>query len=331
MAEARTPPDPAAALGPGVTVRPVPLVLLVAGGYAIGAELSFSWFGADGLGATFFPAAGVTLAALLLVTRRQWPLVLVAAGLAEFTLDLYHGIDPLPAAGWVVANLAQPLVGALLLQTYTRRLDLARTRHIAAYVVCCCVVAPAVGGVLGASTFVGLDDGSGWWRFAVDWLVGDGLGVLVVGTTILSLAWEARPLGAVRMVQAVLLAAAAVVSAIAVFQLDRLYLAYIPIALLLALAFRAGTRGVAVTGLLVSIVAAEATAEGHAYWEAIGVDVKTGLLYLQLALGVVIVTALALAAEIAQRERAAAAWASAQAAGQAAERSAAERTELLEA
>jgi hypothetical protein len=83
--------------------------------------------------------------------------------------------------------------------------------------------------------------------------------------------------------------------------------------------------------MLVAVVAAEATAEGHVYWETIDVDPGTGLVYLQLALAVVIVTALALAAEIAQRERAAAAWASAQAAGQEAARSAAERTALLEA
>jgi hypothetical protein len=38
-----------------------------------------------------------------------------------------------------------------------------------------------------------LDGGSGWWDFAVDWLVGDGLGVLVVGSTILALASPAPP------------------------------------------------------------------------------------------------------------------------------------------
>ena len=332
MPAAPTAPEPELVLpARGIRVSPVLLVLLVAGGYAIGSELAFSWFNADGLSASFFPAAGVTLAALLLVTPRQWPLVLAAAGLAELLLDLSHEIEVLATVGYVVANLAQPLVGALLVHAYTPRLDLRRTRHVGVFLVCGCIAAPAVGGALGATSFVVLDDGSGWWEFAFEWLVGDGLGVLVVGCTILALASEAPALGAARMVQSAVLGGVAVAGAVGVFQLERLYLAYVPIALLMVIAFRAGTRGVALTGLLVAIVAAEATAEGHAYWKAIDVEPGTGLLYLQLALAVAIVTALALAAEIAQRERAAAAWASALAAGQAAVRSAAERTELLQA
>ena len=331
MAVAPHPNDPAARSEPSLARSPLALFLLVAGGYAVGSELAFSWFNADGLSASFFPAAGVTLAALLLVRRTRWPIVLAAAGVAELTLDLHHGLDLLPSLGYVVANLAQPLVGALLVERYTPRLGLNRTRHVAAFLAYCCVVAPAVGGAVGASSFVWLDGGSGWSRFAGEWLVGDGLGVLVVGSTILALATEAPALRPMRMAQSAVLAAGAVGGAVAVFQFERVYLAYIPIALLMVIAFRAGTRGVALTGLLVAVVAAEATAEGHAYWEAIDVDPGTGLVYLQLALAIVIVTALALAAEIAQRERAAAAWASAQAAGQEAARSAAERTALLEA
>lgn len=92
------------------------LFLSVAGGYALGAEVAFAWFGAGG-SASFFPAAGVTLAALVLVERRRWPLALAAAALAEVAVDLRHDIDLTPALGYAVANTAQPLVGALLLVT----------------------------------------------------------------------------------------------------------------------------------------------------------------------------------------------------------------------
>jgi serine/threonine-protein kinase RsbW len=331
MGVAPVPVDAATRPGAAFVRSRLGLFVLVAVGYGLGSELAFSWFAANGLNATFFPAAGVTLAALLLVPRGRWPIVLAAAGLAELTVDLYHDIAFVPSLGYVTANLAQPLVGALLVQGYTPRLGLDRTRHVAAFLACCCVAAPALGGVIGASSFVWLDGGSSWWDFAVDWLVGDGLGVLVVGSTILALASPAPRLGRMRLAQSVVLGGAAVAGTVAVFQLERIYLAYIPIALLMVIAFRAGTRGVALTGMLVAVFAAEATAEGHVYWETIDVDPGTGLVYLQLALAVVIVTALALAAEIAQRERAAAAWASAQAAGQEAARSAAERTALLEA
>ena len=280
------------------------LFLLVALGYAVGSQLAFSWFGADGLSASFFPAAGVTLAALLLVPRRRWPVVLAAAGLAELTVDLYHDLALLPTLGYVAANLTQPLVGALLLGALVSRVDLSRTRDLAALIACAVVAAPAVGGIIGASSFVLLDGGDGWARFAAEWWVGDGLGVLVVAGAILSL-W-ARPaarLTPATVGTALLLGGAAVLATAAVFQLEHFGLVYVPVVLLAILAFRVGTRGVALTGAAMAFVAAEATAEGSRYWDALDIAPQTGLLYLQLALGVVIATALALAAEIAQRER----------------------------
>src|SRR5512134_1436271 len=154
------------------------LFAVVAVSYAVGSQLAFSWFGADATNASFFPAAGVTVGALVLVSRRRWPIVLLAAGLAELTLDLYHDIDLLPTLGYVAANLAQPVVGALLLAAAVRRVDISRTYDLLAFLVCAVVVAPALGGVLGASSYVFLDDGSGWARFVGEWWVGDGLGVL---------------------------------------------------------------------------------------------------------------------------------------------------------
>src|SRR3954453_16957203 len=66
----------------------VVLFVLVAATYAAGYQLATGWFSAAGQGASFFPPAGVTLAALVLVARRQWPIVLAAAAGAELSLDL---------------------------------------------------------------------------------------------------------------------------------------------------------------------------------------------------------------------------------------------------
>ena len=63
--------------------HPALIFLAVLAGYATGSQLSFSWFGADGVNSSFFPAAGVTVAALLLVGRRHWIVVLAAAATAE--------------------------------------------------------------------------------------------------------------------------------------------------------------------------------------------------------------------------------------------------------
>ncbi len=322
-------------------VRPHWLLLfvLVAAGYAVGYQLATSWFSAEGQGASFFPAAGVTLAALVLVSKRQWPVVLVAAGLTELSLDLYDGISALGSVGYTIANLVQPLVGALLLAALVPRVNLGRTRDLAAFLACAVIVAPAVGGVIGASTFV-LDGGTGWARFAFEWWSGDGLGVLVVGAAILSL-WSTVPKHVTRgrIAEGVALAVLAVVGTALVFRLEWFELVYLPTALLLVIAFRIGTRGVALTGAVMAFIAAQATAEGHLYWAALDVTAATGILYLQLALAVLISAALALAAEITQRERAAFALASAresmrtaseQAALYESERDARLRAELLE-
>jgi serine/threonine-protein kinase RsbW len=316
------------------------LFVAVAGAYAVGSQLSFSWFGADGTNASFFPAAGVTLGALVLVERRRWPVVLVAAGLAELSLDLYHDIELAPTLGYVLANLTQPVVGALLLGAIVARADISRTYDLVAFLICAVVVAPAVGGVIGASNFVFVDGGSGWARFAGEWWVGDGLGVLAIGSAILALgAVRSERLSPVRLATGIVVASAAILATEAVFRFEKFAFVYVPIVLLAALAFRVGTRGVALTGAAIAVVAAEATAEGSRYWETLEISPSTGLLYLQLALGVLVASALALAAEISERERTALALARADAEREAAlerltlfdaERVARERAQLLE-
>jgi serine/threonine-protein kinase RsbW len=229
----------------------------------------------------------------------------------------------------VGANLAEPLVGALLLTSLVPRVDLSRTRDLALFLAGAVLAAPAVGGMLGASTYVFVDGGSGWARFAAQWWVGDGLGVLVVAGAILSLRAMPQPRRAgLRVAEAAVLAGGTVAGAVAVFWLEYFPLVYVPIVLLLALALRAGTRVVAFTGAAIAFIAAEATAEGHRLWEAIELTPDAGLAYLQLAIALLLATALALAAEISQRERAAMAWATSEAARKESELAAGRAEEL---
>ena len=159
-------------------IRGIPLFALTAATYVLGYELASNWFSAENQGASFFPSAGVTLAALVLVPRRQWPIVLAAAATAELALDLANGVGVLASAGYTLANVAEPLVGALLLTTLVASIDLRRPRDLAAFVGCAAMVAPIVGAVIAASTFVFVAGNNGWARFAFEWWSGDGLGVL---------------------------------------------------------------------------------------------------------------------------------------------------------
>jgi serine/threonine-protein kinase RsbW len=280
----------------------LPLFVLVALGYVVGYKLAQNWFSAEDQGASFFPPAGLTLGALVLLERRQWWIVLAAAGTAELALDLDNGTRFLACLGLVLANVTEPLAGALLLGSFVAFVDLRRTRDLAAFLLCAVVAAPAVGAAIAATTFVVLLDGSGWGRFALEWWSGDGLGVLVVGSALIAL----RPLPRLsgrRAVEATVLAAAAAVSTAVVFEYGWFELVYLPIALLLVVAFRVGTAGVAVTGAAVAFLAAGAASEAKDFWSVLDVTPANRVLYLQLGLAVVIAAALALAAEISERER----------------------------
>ncbi|MFN8021263.1 MAG: SpoIIE family protein phosphatase [Acidimicrobiales bacterium] len=283
--------------------RALQLTLVVALPYALGSEMAYRWFDANGLDASFFPAAGVTMAALVMLPQRWWSSVLVGAGLAEVLVNLAHGMAADSSIAYAVPNLVQPVVGALLLRPWRGRFDLARVGHFVAFVLAAVVAAPMVGGILGATVFRVVDGGDRWWSFAVEWWVGDGLGVLVVGA--LALSWRAStPRGAVSAggYERALWATGAIVATFVAFRLDLFTVAYVPVALLLVIAIRAGTRDVAVVGAVVAFVAAEGTARGHRFWEAMAVSDNSGLLYLQLALALVVSSALVMSAALAERE-----------------------------
>lgn len=87
--------------------------------YLAGAVLSWQTFGA-GVGPAFFPAAGVTVAAMLLNPRSRWPLIVAAIVLAELAADLHYGSQLSAAAGFALANSAEPMVGASLVLAWCK-------------------------------------------------------------------------------------------------------------------------------------------------------------------------------------------------------------------
>eukprot|EP01041_Mallomonas_annulata_P016967 gene16968-35192_t len=85
--------------------RDTGLALLIGLAYALGSEIAAAWFEADGTNASFFPAAGVTMAAVIALEVRWWPSVMVGAGVAEVLVDLSHDLPFDSSLAYAGANL----------------------------------------------------------------------------------------------------------------------------------------------------------------------------------------------------------------------------------
>jgi serine phosphatase RsbU (regulator of sigma subunit)/anti-sigma regulatory factor (Ser/Thr protein kinase) len=282
-------------------LRFVAITAGVCAAYATGSLLAFWWFDALGVGPSFYPPAGVTLAALVLLPRRDWPAVILGVALAEGSIDLWQGLGAL-TPGYVLANTIEPLVGATLIRRRLGRPDLRRRHDLLVFVLLAVLITPFVGGIIGATNYTLFDEG-GWARFVLHWWIGDGLGVLVVGGSIL--AWRTptgrRPTSGDWITTGAFVVAAIVLIA-AEARFRSLALAYLAVLLLGWTAFRLGTRGVAIVGCALSFAVATAAAQGYDPYTGLGYRPGLALAYLQMSIMLVLVGAFALASEIHERE-----------------------------
>ncbi|MFV2019679.1 SpoIIE family protein phosphatase [Micromonospora sp. LOL_023] len=280
------------------------IALAVAAAYTLGSGCSWLLFHASAVGAVFFPPAGVTLGALVLARRRHWPWILGAAGTAEFGIDMGQGLDPLSAAGFVVTNVVEPLVGATLLRrTLPERIDLTRYRDAIAFLLCAVVAGPAAGAVIGASTSV-LTMRSGWWAAFGQFWAGDGLAVVTLGAALVGLDslrgrirfWQLTRGGATLAVTGLLTTVG--------FWPRSVPLAYLPVPVLLAVGFRGRVATVGAAGFVMAFTANLLSAAGHGPWAALVDRPRLEAASLQVYLAVVVLGAWALAIAVAERDRA---------------------------
>src|SRR5262249_26571252 len=91
---------------------------VVAGVYVVGAELAWHGF-SSGL-AFGYPPSGVDVAALLLIARRRWPVVIAAIVVSEVGVDLQHHLTLAVALASALANAVEPVTGASLVRLFWR-------------------------------------------------------------------------------------------------------------------------------------------------------------------------------------------------------------------
>jgi serine phosphatase RsbU (regulator of sigma subunit) len=272
------------------------LVLL---GYVIGAIGAFELLDLSDAGAVFFAPAGVTAAAILLSPVRRWPVIVLAALLAEIVVDAQLGdFGAASVFGFALANGIEPLVGGAIVRRCKGPLDLSRRADLGWFLGASVALGPFVGGLIGGAT-VALRGGA-MFGTAMSWWLGDALGVLVIGGALLAVATarDARP---IRPVEGV-----AAVSLVAIFGLTLHWISDLPVGFLavipvVTLSARYGTRFAAVSSLIVAGLAILAWFAEHTSSVA-GLTATTGMTVVQLQLLAISAAALLVAAESTERE-----------------------------
>jgi len=271
--------------------------------YAAGAQLAVTAFGASELGPAFFPPAGVTVAAMLLTRRAQWPVIVAAIILAESAVDLHAVYAQTAIAGYVVANSVEPLLGASVVLALCKGVpDLRLRKDFFFFVAGACLAGPMVGGLIGGATVAAHFDV--WWPgAALRWFASDAIGALVVGAPILLWRKQFHVLRE-RPVEAVgILGTTGALSWLAIWTGLSPSLLILPT--LAWAALRLDVLGAALAGLGAALAANLRAASGLTLFEGVGLSAPERMALIQALIAVNVLLAMTIAQEGAARRTAA--------------------------
>ena len=273
------------------------LALAATGGYVAIAQFVVWLNDPVNAGAGFWPAAGITLAALLVMPPRHWWMVVCGVLLAEIGGDLAQGYPLGASALWAIANAVEPMVGATLIRRFSSSGGrLVPVRNVLVLVGCGAVLAPMVSGLIGSYATV-QEFGASWWQVWPKWVAGDGLGVLVMAPPLL--AWSERRRGARRgwLERATVMVLLCVTSAVAFKNWGNdwdVVLPYLIVPGMVWAALRFGVRGAALGGLFVAQAANLSTGLGYGPFSLASSSENHAITLLQVFIAITVVTALIL-------------------------------------
>lgn len=208
-----------------------------------------------------WPPTGIALVAFLLLGRRMWP----AVALAAFAVNLPLGPSPVGAALIACGNTIGPLVSAELLRRADFHLDLDRMRDAVAIVVLGALVGMTISASIGSSVLI-ISGAVPTTKLASTWAVwwaGDAMGVLLVAPMLLTFIPRPglRPLGWRRSLELTVLLIAIGVITYFLFE-NQFRLEYLVLPLIAVAAWRFRLRGAAPAALIASVIAAWSAVNG---------------------------------------------------------------------
>ncbi|MGA7936131.1 MAG: PAS domain S-box protein [Kovacikia sp.] len=303
--------------------------LLAAGAIAIACFLAAN-LAADSLNlgvkaSPVWPPAGIALASLLLYGRQMWLGIGLGMLLFAFSLGVSWSVAGVAAAGSTLGAIA----GNELLHRIKFRLSLGSLRDVLGFIALAVLLSPSINATISSfnACFAGIEP---WGNFGAHWgtiWLGDGIGILVV--TPLLLTWLGKPLPGQLSLQwfwqkwqqnlefrqkaieifiwAILLVSVSWI----VFQsptqteIAHFPLEYLPFPLIFWAALRLGQRGTVLGSLIVSGIAISGVVRhGGPFLAKTNGSVWQAIFSLQAFVGIITITALVLAAAVAERQQA---------------------------
>jgi serine phosphatase RsbU (regulator of sigma subunit)/integral membrane sensor domain MASE1 len=278
--------------------RTAGLFAVIAAAYVAGAELAWHDF-SSGL-AFGYPPSGVDVAALLLLARRRWLVVIGAITASEVAVDLQHHLTLAVALAAALANAVEPVTGASFVRWFCggKRPDLTTRPGLGRFLLGAAVIGPVVAGLIGATA--SWASGGGWWPgLVLQWWAGDGIAVLVIGGTVLLWA-QRRALVSSRWLELVLLILCTAALSVVAFRFSEpTSLLFLP--MLALAAFRLRDLGVVLTGAVFAAVANYMTAAGYGEFAQLGLSRPASVAVTQVYIAMVVLVGWVLAQEIAGR------------------------------
>lgn len=263
-----------------------------------------------------WPATGIALAGLLLWGYRLWPAVFIAAFAVNFTIfspdQASLAIRALQAVGVAGGNTLEALAGAWLVNRFCGGVNaFQRVGDVFRFTFLAGGMGTAISATIGVTTLLacGLLMQAPFGKAWITWWMGDMIGAVVVAPLIL--VWRANPsvrfewhrtLEALGLLVCLLLVSAINFTHLCDLGPKHYPLAFLYIPLLVWAAYRFESRGVVAFVAIISCLAVNGTWEGYGAFAI--TDQNSSLLMLQTFLCVATLTALVLAAAVAERKAA---------------------------
>jgi PAS domain S-box-containing protein len=289
-----------------VLIRAAVPAVMLALGYFCGAAFGISLTRQAGNIAPFWPPNALLVAVLLRSDTNRWTLWIAGSAAAGLVANLVFGSAVTIAVELTLVNMAEALVSALLVRRWcSGPVTLADWRQIFVFAGWAGLIGPAIGAA-GATVILALSDSGPWWPVWQAWWVADAMGMLLFGPLCLSVTRAAlQPFAAPRRL-AEIAALAAVTGAVAytTFAWTAYPSLFLALPILLFAAFRLGILGCTLAAAIYAAIATWLTVRGVGpFTQIASLDATGRVQYLQIALGLIVLSALAVAQVFAQRQR----------------------------